>query len=50
MIYFYLLLIGLAVNCIFIGVTLAFEKWYCFTFHFIIAVCFCAGIIAELSQ
>lgn len=50
MIYIYILLIGLAINCIFVGMAIAFEKWYSFTFHFIAAVCFCAGIIAELSQ
>lgn len=48
MIYFYILLLGLAINCIFIGMAIELKAHISFMLHFILAVAFCSGIIAEV--
>lgn len=47
MIPFYILLIGFAVNCIFVGMAIeSNNSWSC-AIHFILSTIFCSGIIAS---
>ena len=50
MIYFYILLLGLAINCIFVGMAIESESPTSLVTHFIFATLFCCGIILEVSN